>query len=68
MSKIQEEVKSEKSMRERLQREKDEFMSKNFTLDQELTVCLVAVKLMKYSYCNVHFNNKNGYASNVKAR
>ena len=38
LSKVQEEVKTEKSVRERLQREKDELMSKNFTLEQDITV------------------------------
>jgi hypothetical protein len=39
LSKVHEEVKTEKSVRERLQREKDELVSKNFTLEQDITVC-----------------------------
>jgi hypothetical protein len=39
LSKVQEEVRTEKSVRERLQREKDELVSKNFTLEQDITVC-----------------------------
>ena len=37
LSKVQEEVRTEKSVRERLQREKDELVSKNFTLEQDIT-------------------------------